>query len=81
MGNLFEQGSTFIESDLPADAGRGQNGDKSPSSVYKAPAPIKKVSPPQDAVPTSDWQTRTVNASPLPPAHGTLHLQVNRKLK
>jgi hypothetical protein len=46
--------------------GRGQNGDSSPSSVYKAPDPIGKVSPPSVTVPTANSQTRDVGKSDTP---------------
>jgi hypothetical protein len=80
MANLTQQGDTFIKSNEPADNGRGQNGDKTPVSVKTAPPPIKNVAPPEAAVPASDWQTRKVDASPLPPAHGMLHRQMHKKL-
>jgi hypothetical protein len=65
MSTLLKDGNQFIKSDLPADNSRGRNGDQSPSSVYKAPPPIKDVSPPQVTVPEANWQRRTVSAEPI----------------
>jgi hypothetical protein len=53
--------------------GRGQNGDASPSSVYKAPAPIGKVSPPAVTVPSGDWQTRQLKGGNQNPDNVPTH--------
>jgi hypothetical protein len=37
MANLMQDGGQFIRSNEQADAGRGQNGDVTQSSVYKGP--------------------------------------------
>jgi hypothetical protein len=83
MTTPIKQGDQYIRSDEPADNSRGRNGDSSPSSVTKAPAPIARVSPPQVTVPEDNWQRREVDASPLQAAHGhgALIRQMNRKLK
>ena len=62
MANLTQQGDTFIESNEPANAGYGQNGDKSPSSSYTA----GKTKRPPDG----SYQTRKVDASPIAASHG-----------
>jgi hypothetical protein len=81
MATELKNGDQYIKSNLPAENSRGRNGDPTPSSVTKAPPPIAKVSPSQVTVPDSNWQSRSVNASPIAPAHGMLHRQMHRKLK
>jgi len=60
----------ILGSKLPADNGRGQNGDTTPSSTYaKTLPPIADVSPPNASAAAGDWQTRPVSSAQAVPTH------------
>jgi hypothetical protein len=74
MGTLLQNGDQFIESSELADNSYGRNGYQGPSSdVGTRGVPTKTGFLPEvaDTVPVSDWQTRTLDASPIATAKGT----------
>lgn len=74
----------YVASREKANNGYGQNGSDAPSSVLPGrPVPQlgnPDVAPPTTATPTviaDDWQTRKVDATPLPLAHGARDRTLN----
>ena len=60
----------ILGSNLPANNGRGQNGDASASSTYaKTLAPIADVAPPNASADVGDWQTRPVSSAQAVATH------------
>lgn len=83
--NLLDpNGSQFIKSNEPADAGYGRNGYSGASSDLPGKktttSKATKVAPPQSNVPSSDWQTRAIDASPIKPAHGMRDRSLDRTI-
>jgi hypothetical protein len=71
MGTLLQQGDQFIESSEQADNKYGQNGYQGSSSDLPGKRTTSGFLPEvADTVQGSDWQTRTVDASPIAKAKG-----------
>jgi hypothetical protein len=69
MGTQLKNGDQFISSREKAQNRYGQNGAQNASSDL----PGQKTTSgflPAGQVPTEDWQTRKVDATPIAPAHG-----------
>lgn len=66
---MADNNEVFVASREKAKNGYGQNGYQGPSSDLPGQHTTSGFLP-QVGVPKSDWQTRKVDATPFPPAHG-----------